>query len=71
MTGAPVRGHRASERARPDGADAAARPADRFIDHGDPAVLLSQCGLDAAGIEHAITERFINPPTTLRTVVNG
>ena len=44
---------------------------DRFIDHGDPAVLLSQCGLDAAGIEHAITERFINPPTTLRTVVNG
>ena len=44
---------------------------DRFIDHGDPAVLLSQCGLDAAGIERAITERFINPPTTLRTVVNG
>ena len=44
---------------------------DRFIDHGDPAVLLSQCGLDAAGIERAITERFISPPTTLRTVVNG
>lgn len=44
---------------------------DRFIDHGDPAVLLSQCGLDAAGIERTITERFINPPTTLRTVVNG
>ena len=44
---------------------------DRFIDHGDPAVLLSQCGLDAAGIERTITERFISPPTTLRTVVNG
>ena len=44
---------------------------DRFIDHGDPAVLLSQCGLDAAGIERAITERFISPPATLRTVVNG
>ncbi|AZG13745.1 1-deoxy-D-xylulose-5-phosphate synthase [Cupriavidus pauculus] len=31
---------------------------DRFIDHGDPAFLLSQCGLDAAGIERAVRERF-------------
>ncbi|KAF7964120.1 hypothetical protein AWV80_41780 [Cupriavidus sp. UYMU48A] len=31
---------------------------DRFVDHGDPALLLSQCGLDAAGIEHSVRERF-------------
>jgi len=31
---------------------------DRFIDHGDPAYLLSQCGLDAAGIERSVRERF-------------
>ncbi|QYY32456.1 MULTISPECIES: 1-deoxy-D-xylulose-5-phosphate synthase [Cupriavidus] len=31
---------------------------DRFIDHGDPALLLSQCGLDAAGIERSVRERF-------------
>jgi 1-deoxy-D-xylulose-5-phosphate synthase len=31
---------------------------DKFIDHGDPAFLLSQCGLDAAGIEHSVRERF-------------
>ncbi|MEN7526250.1 MULTISPECIES: 1-deoxy-D-xylulose-5-phosphate synthase [unclassified Cupriavidus] len=31
---------------------------DRFIDHGDPAFLLSQCGLDAAGIERSVRERF-------------
>ncbi|MDD5387792.1 MAG: 1-deoxy-D-xylulose-5-phosphate synthase [Gallionellaceae bacterium] len=27
---------------------------DRFVEHGDPAVLLARCGLDAAGIEHGI-----------------
>jgi 1-deoxy-D-xylulose-5-phosphate synthase len=27
---------------------------DRFVEHGDPAVLLQRCGLDAAGIEAAI-----------------
>jgi 1-deoxy-D-xylulose-5-phosphate synthase len=27
---------------------------DRFVEHGDPAVLLQRCGLDAAGIETAI-----------------
>jgi 1-deoxy-D-xylulose-5-phosphate synthase len=31
---------------------------DKFIDHGDPAKLLSMCGLDAAGIERSIVERF-------------
>jgi 1-deoxy-D-xylulose-5-phosphate synthase len=31
---------------------------DRFIDHGDPARLLADVGLDAAGIEKAIRERF-------------
>ena len=31
---------------------------DKFIDHGDPAYLLSLCGLDAAGIERSVRERF-------------
>lgn len=31
---------------------------DKFIDHGDPALLLSQCGLDSKGIAQAIRERF-------------
>jgi len=31
---------------------------DRFIDHGDPARLLKDCGLDAEGIHQSIT-RFI------------
>ncbi|WP_225785021.1 1-deoxy-D-xylulose-5-phosphate synthase [Xenophilus sp. Marseille-Q4582] len=31
---------------------------DRFIEHGDPARLLSAEGLDAAGIVNAITQRF-------------
>jgi 1-deoxy-D-xylulose-5-phosphate synthase len=31
---------------------------DRFIDHGDPAVLMSQCGLDADGIAASIRKRF-------------
>ena len=31
---------------------------DRFIDHGDQNALLSGVGLDAAGIEHAIRQRF-------------
>lgn len=31
---------------------------DRFIDHGDPAKLLAEVGLDAAGIESAIHKRF-------------
>ena len=31
---------------------------DEFIEHGDPAKLLSLCGLDAAGIEQAIRNRL-------------
>ena len=31
---------------------------DEFIEHGDPAKLLSLIGLDAAGIERAIRQRF-------------
>ena len=31
---------------------------DVFIDHGDPAKLLAQMGLDAAGIEASIRTRF-------------
>jgi 1-deoxy-D-xylulose-5-phosphate synthase len=31
---------------------------DRFVDHGDPARLLADEGLDATGIERAIRERF-------------
>jgi 1-deoxy-D-xylulose-5-phosphate synthase len=27
---------------------------DRFVEHGDHATLLSQCGLDAAGIENTV-----------------
>ncbi|MGS0891727.1 1-deoxy-D-xylulose-5-phosphate synthase [Burkholderia stagnalis] len=34
---------------------------DLFIDHGDPAKLLSQCGLDSAGIAKSIRERFLSP----------
>jgi 1-deoxy-D-xylulose-5-phosphate synthase len=31
---------------------------DEFIDHGDPALLLAHCGLDAKGIAASIVERF-------------
>jgi 1-deoxy-D-xylulose-5-phosphate synthase len=31
---------------------------DQFIDHGDPQVLMSQCGLDALGIEKSINSYF-------------
>ena len=27
---------------------------DRFVDHGDPASLIAECGLDAAGIGHSV-----------------
>jgi 1-deoxy-D-xylulose-5-phosphate synthase len=35
---------------------------DRFVEHGDPGVLLQRCGLDAAGIESAIGEFARHPP---------
>jgi 1-deoxy-D-xylulose-5-phosphate synthase len=31
---------------------------DQFVEHGDPAKLLSLCGLDAPGIEASIVQRF-------------
>jgi len=31
---------------------------DRFVDHGDPAALIRECGLDARGIVSAIQSRF-------------
>ena len=39
---------------------------DAFVGHGDPAKLLAQCGLDAAGIEQSIQRRFGAPPALLR-----
>ncbi len=32
---------------------------DKFVDHGDPALLLAQCGLNAEGIEASIRRRFL------------
>lgn len=31
---------------------------DKFVDHGDPALLLAQCGLNAEGIEASIRHRY-------------
>ncbi|WP_374536365.1 1-deoxy-D-xylulose-5-phosphate synthase [Chitinimonas taiwanensis] len=31
---------------------------DRYVDHGDPALLLAECGLDAAGVEASIRKAF-------------
>jgi 1-deoxy-D-xylulose-5-phosphate synthase len=45
---------------------------DRFIEHGDPARLLSLLGLDAAGIEQSIRQRFAavveHTPPSLKVV---
>ena len=42
---------------------------DVFTEHGDPAKLLAECGLDAAGIEAAIVQRFGARPAL--AAVNG
>ena len=42
---------------------------DEFVEHGDPTKLLALLGLDAAGIELAIRQRFFNRPTL--AAVNG
>ena len=34
---------------------------DQFIDHGDPGLLMAQCGLDAIGIEKSIRNFFFKP----------
>ena len=44
---------------------------DEFVEHGDPAKLLSLCGLDAEGIERSIRERFPAGRDALRPAVNG
>ncbi len=43
---------------------------DRFIEHGDAAVLMGMCGLDAAGIEKAIVQRFGAKPALVRAAAN-
>lgn len=42
---------------------------DEFVEHGDPAKLMSLCGLDAAGIEASIVKRFGTKPTVVRAAV--
>jgi 1-deoxy-D-xylulose-5-phosphate synthase len=42
---------------------------DRFVEHGDPVKMMSLCGLDAAGIEQSIRQRFPGRPTL--SAVNG
>jgi 1-deoxy-D-xylulose-5-phosphate synthase len=42
---------------------------DIFIEHGDPALLLAQCGLDAEGIARSILRRFGQRPALV--VANG
>ena len=43
---------------------------DQIIEHGDPKLLLAKCGLDAAGIEQAVTKRFGSRLTVLRSAAN-
>ena len=43
---------------------------DAFVDHGDPAKLLSMLGLDAAGIEQSIQRRFGAKLAVVRPAVN-
>jgi 1-deoxy-D-xylulose-5-phosphate synthase len=44
---------------------------DEFVEHGDPALLLSRCGLDAAGIEQAILKRFAPKPALVSPVIGS
>jgi 1-deoxy-D-xylulose-5-phosphate synthase len=44
---------------------------DAFIEHGDPAKLLAQCGLDAAGIEQSVLKRFGARPALVRPAANS
>jgi 1-deoxy-D-xylulose-5-phosphate synthase len=43
---------------------------DQVLEHGDPAKLLALCGLDAAGIEQAVTKRFGSRLTVVRPAAN-
>ncbi len=42
---------------------------DVFVEHGDPVRLMASCGLDAAGIEASIRQRFLPRPAL--SAVNG
>ncbi|HEY1461315.1 MAG TPA: 1-deoxy-D-xylulose-5-phosphate synthase [Casimicrobiaceae bacterium] len=44
---------------------------DAFIEHGDPALLLAQCGLDADGIAASIVERFGVQPVAAPAMANA
>jgi 1-deoxy-D-xylulose-5-phosphate synthase len=44
---------------------------DVFTDHGDPAKLMSLLGLDAAGIENSIRQRFGSRPALVRPAANS
>jgi len=44
---------------------------DAFIEHGDPALLLAQCGLDAEGIAASIVERFGVQPVAAPASANA
>jgi 1-deoxy-D-xylulose-5-phosphate synthase len=44
---------------------------DEFVEHGDPAKILSGLGLDAAGIEQSILKRFPARPSLVRPAVNS
>ena len=43
---------------------------DQVLEHGDPKLLLAMCGLDAAGIEQAVTKRFGSRLTVVRPAAN-
>jgi 1-deoxy-D-xylulose-5-phosphate synthase len=43
---------------------------DQVLEHGDPKLLLSMCGLDAVGIEQAVTKRFGSRLTVVRPAAN-
>ncbi len=44
---------------------------DKVLEHGDPAKLLALCGLDAAGIEQSVQQRFGTRLTVVRPAVAG
>jgi 1-deoxy-D-xylulose-5-phosphate synthase len=44
---------------------------DEFIEHGDPGKLMSKLGLDAAGIERSVLDRFAQRPTLVSTLLRA
>jgi 1-deoxy-D-xylulose-5-phosphate synthase len=66
---APAVRCRGPERRRRDRALLQLGLRDEFIEHGDPARLLSMQGLDAAGIEASIRARFNLPDGQARPVL--